>query len=57
MFSKLLRYGIYTGVGTTGVSYIGSNLFEKEFNSLGVVRFGRATFNVNYFFKKINFEY
>jgi hypothetical protein len=46
MFSKLLRYGIYTSVGTAGVSYVGSNLFEKEFNSLGFVRFGRATFNV-----------
>jgi hypothetical protein len=47
MFSKLLRYGMYTSIGTAGATYVGSNLFEKEFNSLGVVRFGRATFNVN----------
>ncbi len=44
MFTKLLRYGMYTSIGTAGATF---NLFEKEFNSLGVVRFGRATFNVN----------
>ncbi len=46
MASKLLRFAVYGTITTASAAYTISSLFEKEFNTLGIVRFGRAAFYV-----------
>jgi hypothetical protein len=43
--AKLVRYGIYTGLTVSGL-YSAEMYISNEYNSLGIIRFGRAAFAV-----------
>ena len=47
--AKLVRFGMYAGLTVSGI-YLAEMYRTNEYNSLGVVRFGRAAFAVILFF-------
>jgi hypothetical protein len=47
MFIKVLRYGLYGSVATSGVLLALDTYQNNGVNSNGIVRFGRATLAVN----------
>ena len=50
MFLKVLRYGLYGSVLTSGIVLNVDAYQNNGLNSYGLVRFGRATVAVNYFY-------
>ena len=51
--AKLVRYGIYASLAASGV-YSAELYRSNEYNSLGIVRFGRAAFAVE---RHLNLKY
>ena len=46
MLSKALRIAFYGATGAFGANYVIDNHFQKEANSIGIIRFGRAALTV-----------
>ncbi len=47
MLSKIIRLSLFGTASGVGANYVLDNYFQKEANSLGIIRFGRATMTVS----------